>query len=574
MRLGVVLAILLMASFTFLPATPAVAHADLLKAEFQGASSAGKPPQMLVFHFSEAIDPTFSQVRILDGQDRVIDPGPGTASPTDSRQLSIEIGRLPSGNYIADLRIRSVDDGHVTQTALPFSIGLGINTIGGLPPLGTADPALQPPPVLESIARWLGLLGAALAAGSVLFGFLVRRTAGTEFTAGSLPMVFVGTGLMVVGAFLVLLVEAAGAAGVPLGQAFGAPLADVLMRRSGELLLVRMGFALLLAVVAWIAARPKAVATTLRRFLFASFDLLLMAGILLTFSLSGHAAASSQAVVSTGLDWVHLLAMVAWLGGLVPLALALRRASQPALPGGPAIADYRPLVGRFSRLALVCVAILLVTGLYAFLLDVRHIALLPQTTYGRVLLVKLGLVAALVGLGALNRLLVLPGMRTSGHEVADRATRHFRWSLRAELAAGALLLGAVGIMTTLAPSASVWAEHQRLEPMRASSVGSVQLVIRVTPGRTGSNSIAIDVADPRTGAATVEGRVTLKVVGSQSEGSTLASERQGRTLERYLFLDLPLAAPGLVRFDVTLSRPGFAIVNHVFGLRIGQTALE
>jgi methionine-rich copper-binding protein CopC len=300
-RLGLVFAALLMASFAFLPATAVLAHADLLKAEFQGASSAGGPPRTLVMLFSEAIDPTFSQVQLLDDRGRVIDPGPGTVSATDPRQLSIEIGRLASGDYNADIQVRSVDDGHITQTTLPFSLGMGVNTIGGLPPLGAADPALGPSPALESIARWLGLLGVALAVGLVVLGFLVRRPGRTELLSRSLPLVYLGVGLIVVGAFLLLLIEAGGAAGVPLIRAFGTPLADVLTRRSGELLLARVGLALLLTAVSWAVVRRNVLVTASWHALLAAPGMLLTAGILLTFSLSGHAAASSHAVLSAGL---------------------------------------------------------------------------------------------------------------------------------------------------------------------------------------------------------------------------------------------------------------------------------
>jgi Copper resistance protein D len=191
-----------------------------------------------------------------------------------------------------------------------------------------------------------------------------------------------------------------------------------------------------------------------------------------------------------------------------------------------------------------------------------------QTTYGRVLLGKLALVAALVGFGALNRSVILPRLSGSDPRAAGRAMGHFRWSLRAELFAAALLLAGVAAMTALPPSTAVWAEHQRLEPMQASTMDGVELLLRVFPGQVGSNSIAIDVTDSRSGASEVPGTVSLTVVGSPSQASTPPSERTNAGLERYPFLDFGLAAAGPTQFQVTLSRAGLKTVSTVITVRI------
>ena len=137
---------------------------------------------------------------------------------------------------------------------------------------------------------------------------------------------------------------------------------------------------------------------------------ILALGSLLTISLQSHAAAvgSPLAIV---LDWAHLAAMSAWLGGLLPLFLLLRSTSLP--PG--------LLVPRFSRLALVCVAALALTGMYSAYIHVGTLDALTQTTYGWALIVKVGFFGLLVLLGAINLLALSPRLANESSSAARSA---------------------------------------------------------------------------------------------------------------------------------------------------------
>src|SRR5437879_13750229 len=63
--------------------------------------------------------------------------------------------------------------------------------------------------------------------------------------------------------------------------------------------------------------------------------LVLSLGIVVTGSLAGHAADWGDLSLAVIVDWLHAVAATAWTGGLVGLALALRRpAWSPGLVGG------------------------------------------------------------------------------------------------------------------------------------------------------------------------------------------------------------------------------------------------
>ncbi|GFH38706.1 copper resistance CopC/CopD family protein [Streptomyces pacificus] len=117
------------------------------------------------------------------------------------------------------------------------------------------------------------------------------------------------------------------------------------------------------------------------------------AGIACTWALSEHASTGIQPGVAMPVDVLHLLAVAAWLGGLTALLVALHRA--------PSI--ERAAVRRFSRVAFWSVVVLAATGLYQSWRQVGSWSALAGTSYGRLLLVKVGLVAVLVGIAWISR---------------------------------------------------------------------------------------------------------------------------------------------------------------------------
>ncbi len=140
------------------------------------------------------------------------------------------------------------------------------------------------------------------------------------------------------------------------------------------------GFVLLFFAVLWIGARPSVLLLPLALALYPPF--------------SGHAAASGDwttaAVVA---DWVHVVAAGLWLGALVGLLYLGRDASTPPLVQA---------LGRFSVQARLSVAALLLSGVFASWLHLPRLADLVETTWGRLLGLKLLLVVVMLGLGAYN----------------------------------------------------------------------------------------------------------------------------------------------------------------------------
>ena len=138
-------------------------------------------------------------------------------------------------------------------------------------------------------------------------------------------------------------------------------------------------------------------------------------------------------------DVVHLLCAMGWVGGLFCLAQVLSRAA----PDGP---DLRIVLTRFSRLGYWLVALLLISGCINALVLVPRPDSLVTSDYGRVLLVKLGLVLIMVGFALYNRLTLVTSAVTS------KAGAYTLWrSVLAEQGVGLLVLASVALLGTVHP---------------------------------------------------------------------------------------------------------------------------
>jgi len=128
--------------------------------------------------------------------------------------------------------------------------------------------------------------------------------------------------------------------------------------------------------------------------------LALAAVVALTTALTGHLADWGDLTPSVALDWVHVLAACAWTGGVAVLATISARA-------GWAPPVLTTVAARFSRLAGICLFAVLATGVYNAWVQLPGLRALWTTDYGRILAVKVALVAVLAGLGCVNRYAVV-----------------------------------------------------------------------------------------------------------------------------------------------------------------------
>jgi len=168
---------------------------------------------------------------------------------------------------------------------------------------------------------------------------------------------------------------------------------------------------------------------------------------------TGHAGAEPGAAGNLHLiaDVLHLLCASIWLGGLLPLAMALIASGRGPGPLDAALA--REVTTRFSTLGLASVGLLVVTGCINAVLLIGSPGALTASTYGRLLLVKLGLFAVILSLAAVNREFLRP--RLLAGAPADRPLAAQRWlaiNSVAEIGLGLAIFAVVGALGILHPA--------------------------------------------------------------------------------------------------------------------------
>jgi copper resistance protein D len=145
---------------------------------------------------------------------------------------------------------------------------------------------------------------------------------------------------------------------------------------------------------------------------------------------------------------VHLLAAGLWLGGLLPLAWLLARASAPS--GTAWISLARDVVPRFSQMGYAAVALLAASGALNTLLLVGSTQALVGTPYGRLLGLKILLFMAMVTVALFNRFRLLPRLRREAQ--ASAAAAALARSVLCEQALGFAILAVVSVLGTWPPA--------------------------------------------------------------------------------------------------------------------------
>ncbi|WP_327686610.1 copper resistance CopC/CopD family protein [Streptomyces sp. NBC_00467] len=402
-------------------AGPASAHAVLTKSEPADVSVLKTAPKYVTLTFSEAVSLSDGSLRVLSPKNQRVEHGAVTHAGGKATTARVLLrGKLPKGTYTVSWRTVSADS-HPVSGAFTFSVGKPSVTTAVASDESPDDTAASR---LYDFFRYVAYSGFALLIGAALF-VLVCWPAG----AGLRPMrrlLLTGWTAVLVSTVVLLLLRGAYETGQGLTVVFDLPLLGrTITGRSGTALVARLlllaAAAVLLALVGGRLRRnadgtgkePAANAASSHvktssemadlppeesqvDFEVRAVGAVLVVGLALTWAAAGHASTGTQVPLAIPGAVLHLLAMAAWLGGLVALAGALYRA--PAGTVIPAAA-----VARFSRLAFTAVIVLVVTGVYQSWRQVGSLDALTTTEYGKLLILKVGAVVLVLAAAAFSR---------------------------------------------------------------------------------------------------------------------------------------------------------------------------
>jgi copper transport protein len=362
----------------------AFAHATLEQTTPGLQQRLASSPRTLVLRFDQYVKALPQSLQLYSSS------GPIAVSHIRNQAFKLEadLPRLQKGGYTVRWHAMS-GDGHVVSGVFTFGVRAAA-------PAPTAAYGSSGPTRTEDVVRWLYFLSLALLVGGLGFRLLVaRRPLPGRFYAVTAVGAFATLNVGIV-AFIL---RAEDALQLPFGRLMYGDLTPIAKTRFGTAFIVMtLGFALVtgLLFMAWLTDREV--------LLWPAF--LLGLAFASGLSLSGHSAADRGASWKSELaDWAHLSAACLWIGGLLQLAVVV----WPLLPDA-----RRATFLAFSRLATVCVGMLLLAGTYLSILRLPALNDLWTTGYGRVLLVKIGLVGLALAWGGLHRFLAVPAVERGG----------------------------------------------------------------------------------------------------------------------------------------------------------------
>jgi copper resistance protein D len=165
----------------------------------------------------------------------------------------------------------------------------------------------------------------------------------------------------------------------------------------GQVWMVRAG-ALVVAIALWARARRHVNRRPLWWMIFLAVSV-----IAFSRSASDHAADVGDFTAGEWIDWLHLMAISAWMGSiLVALFAVFPELARREVPDTRFIAQF---AGRFSRSSGIALGFVVLAGTYNASLRLPDTSALIHTHYGWVLTIKLFLVLIAIALGAVNRFL-------------------------------------------------------------------------------------------------------------------------------------------------------------------------
>jgi copper transport protein len=462
----------------------ASAHAKLLRTEPEASSLLDAPPQEIELYFSEGINLDISRLTLLDRSRNEYPLGPPTHIGGDSASMQAVVQRtLGPGTYTVVWQVLSAVDGHVTTGSFAFRVkGSGVVENDPIEPVegtgGTGQESTVPPDPLRWLSRALIFGTLALLLGGPVFSMLVveptllggRRenniqlwsALGTRFgKVGAIT-----AAVLFVALVLDLVLQVATIRGGTFIGALGEGdlgLSVLNSSRYGLTWALRaIAALLLLAFMLFIWLWSKRGGSGVWELVIATASLAMVAQ-----SLGSHAAALTDAGQLGGLplpivvDWLHLVTVGTWIGGLGYMALTLYPGIKAA---GYNWEESRSLLAnaipRFSRLAIVSVVLLALTGFTTVLLRTQDIGLILGSSYGLILLLKIAAYGVLIAIGAINLRRLTPMLQAkltkeASEEKSKRPVRRLTRNILIEFGVASVALLLAGGLTLTPPPTGI-----------------------------------------------------------------------------------------------------------------------
>lgn len=520
-------AVWLLLCLCVLSVEPAFGHASLIGSNPQDGAVVQNAPGVFSITFNEPVTPITLKLVRPDGTVSLL-----SDYKLDDQILTITSpGKLDNGSYALSYRVISAD-GHPVGGTIVFAVGAPSTSKLA----ATVDDTPQTTRLVIIIDRILIYTGLFLGVGGA---FAIAWLGQAGQATISITRAFLGVGL-------VATVAALGLQGL-----------DVLAVSPGNLLQMapwRAGYgtsyaltvglasaAIVLGLIALADRQHPGRATSLAALQLVGFAL----------AASGHASDAEPHWLTKPAVFLHAIMIAFWVGALPPLLLALSNGN---------VGASRFLV-RFSKSIPYAVAILVTSGAILAFIQVREPGALLTTDYGRIMLIKLILLAVLFLLALINRVkLTRPALEAMQEGTVflsegqqDRAGRHLRRSVLAEiLLVLAIFVAVANWRFTPPPRVLIEAAKQPISIHLHSD--KVMAELTIIPGSVGPVSMIVEPMANGSDELTI--REIIVAFSNPAAGIEPIRRKAVLTEAREWVvndLSIPIAGQWTVRVDILIS---------------------
>ncbi|MEP6299706.1 MAG: copper resistance protein CopC [Ilumatobacter sp.] len=457
----------------------ASAHAELVSTTPTNQSVVDESPTEVVLTFSEAIDPIDPAIRIVDADGAEVDASAATQD-RGADTLAVTIDEpLDDGTYVVAWQAVSADSPNI-RGAFTFSVGEASPTRPGL--VDDVFASADAPPGgsgFLGVGRFAGYAGIAVGLGGLFAATTIAPRTLTSRRTGRI--LWAGLGVALVGTAIMISAQANMIGSSPLDWS---AVADT---RSGRWWVLRLfGFAALAPLI----AGRRALTTLAGRTVALASGI----GVLAVVAAGGHAVTGRWIPVGYVATVAHLAAMTIWVGGLVVLALGLKRS------------DITTAANRFSPWALGSVAVLAVSGSVNGWRQIGSPGGITESSYGRWPIVKLSLVAVVVVVAAVSRAVLHRSSTSSAavplalsaapvDEPRQAGGERLRASVWLEVVGVALVVAATSGLVDSPPPELDAPTNQLVSTVQGDRIAQVEL----EPAITGGTVMHVTITSPRGG---------------------------------------------------------------------------
>jgi copper transport protein len=504
------------------------AHALLLSSKPAAGSTVGAAPRTIELTFGETPDPKLSSAKVLDASGTNHATGPVAPVASNGNILDVAVGPLPDGVYTVSWRTVSSVDGHVGAGSFAFGVGVAVTATGPTTPTAGSSSSASP---IADAARWLLYLGLVALFGAAFFGLVIDR---------HVPRSVIR---LAGGGWLVATVGAIGVTAAQWSDA-GGDVATLLGTSIGMSGIARLAAVGVTGVIVAVLFRQR---LSVGRRLFALVAAGAGAAMYVDVA-TGHAAAGSLAPLQVAAQWLHLASVGLWMGGLTALLLTLR-----GLPSE----EKAAIAKRYATWAGIGLAAVALTGVIRAVSEIDSLDSLVSTDYGRLVLIKSGMLGLIALLGAWNHYSNVPA--------AARTLTRLRRAGSTELTIAIFVLALSAILVNLAPPVSSAGSSSLPAPAPIIATGhdfgtTVKVRLVVSPGAPGFNTFEASVTDFDTAAPVAATSVSLRFAIASSigvGGSTLGL--QPAALGSFAASGGNLSLDGIWKITTTVAGPSGSV---------------